>query len=110
MNKYDWENKEKFLNDWSNSKNKCDFLKKNNLTTTSGNYSTFDLSTELKKLNISKPAFYSQIKAHNPILFESLSSQMKCRFCASNTRTSGTDKNSIQRYRCLNKLCNKSFH
>lgn len=41
MIKYDWQNKEKFIEDFNNSKNICDFLVKNNLTATSGNYQTF---------------------------------------------------------------------
>jgi transposase-like protein len=39
--KYDWSDKNKFFNNWSNSKNICDFLRKNNLTPTSGNYFQF---------------------------------------------------------------------
>lgn len=41
MNKYNWENKEKFIADFESSKSICDFLIKNNLTATSGNYKTF---------------------------------------------------------------------
>lgn len=52
MNKYNWSNKEKFLNDWNNAKNKCDFLKANNLTATSGNYATFNKWLKFHNENI----------------------------------------------------------
>lgn len=54
MNKYKWEDKEQFLTDWSNSKNKCDFLKNHNLTATSGNYSTFNKWLNFHTKNIVK--------------------------------------------------------
>lgn len=41
MIKYNWKNKEKFLEDWNKSKNICTFLKSQGLTFTSGNYHTF---------------------------------------------------------------------
>lgn len=40
MNKYDWQNKDKFLKDLNNANNRCNFLIKQNLSPTSGNYAT----------------------------------------------------------------------
>ncbi len=41
MRKYDWTNKDKFLNDWQKTKNICSFLRDRGYSLTSGNYNTF---------------------------------------------------------------------
>lgn len=62
MNKYEWENKEQFLIDWSNSKNKCNFLKNNNLTATSGNYATLNKWLKIHTQNITQESELSYDK------------------------------------------------
>jgi Zn finger protein HypA/HybF involved in hydrogenase expression len=82
--KYNWSDKNKFFQDWYNSNNICDFLKKNHLTPTSGNYAQFKKWYKIHTiglLNISTEIFIENsihsrlkinklIKKHNLIPYQ----------------------------------------
>lgn len=69
MNKYNWSDKEQFLRDWSEAKNKCDFLLRHNLTATSGNYHTLNkwLNFHLENVNSDSFLSYEQIFVTNSL-------------------------------------------
>lgn len=93
MTKYDWKNKEKFLIDLLNSKNRCDFLIKNNLTATSGNYNTIrkwlsyhdiKISSNKKEINVNnifiENSFYNRGSVKKIIMKNNLI-PYKCECC-----------------------------
>lgn len=70
MIKYNWKNKEKFLEDWSKSKNICTFLKSQGLTFTSGNYNTFKKwhAIHVSDLNVKNASELGNIFTENSIV------------------------------------------
>lgn len=70
MYKYDWSNKEQFLNDWGKSKNICSFLKDKGLTFTSGNYKTFNkwYNIHISDLSINQKKSVGNIFSENSIV------------------------------------------
>jgi Zn finger protein HypA/HybF involved in hydrogenase expression len=91
MSKYDWQNKDKFITDFKNSNSICNFLIKNGLTATSGNYQTFVKWYDIHMNNI-------KVEQINIFKFEDI-------FKENSTIDRGRIKLIIERYKLMEYKC-----